>query len=90
MEDIPEELITNWDQTGLKYVPVSNWTFADKGSKRVEIAGLDDKRQLTVLLSCTMKGKLLPTQVIYAGKTPACLPKADYPSDWFLTTSVTH
>ena len=24
MEDIPEELIVNWDQTGLKYVPVSN------------------------------------------------------------------
>ena len=31
MEDIPEELIINWDQTGLKYVPVSNWTFADNG-----------------------------------------------------------
>ena len=90
MEDIPEELIVNWDQTGLKYVPVSNWTFADKGSKRVEIAGLDDKRQLIVLLSCTMKGKLLPTQVIYAGKTPACLPKADYPSDWFLTYTENH
>ena len=90
MEEIPEELIINWDQTGLKYVPVSNWTFADKGSKRVEIAGLDDKRQLTVLLSCTMKGKLLPTQVIYAGKTPACLPKVDYPSDWYLTYIENH
>ena len=89
MEDIPEKLIINWDQTGLKYVPVSNWRFADKGSKRVEIAGLDNKRQLTVLLSCTMKGKLLTTQVIYAGKTPACLPKADYPSDWFLTYTET-
>ena len=37
-----------------------------------------------------MKGKLLPTQVIYAGKTPACLPKADYPSDWFLTYTENH
>ena len=54
---------------------MSNWTFEQKGAKRVEIAGLDDKRQITVLLSCTMDGKLLPTQVIYAGKTPACLPK---------------
>jgi len=34
MEDIPEDLIIiNWDQTGLKYVPVSDWTFAEKGSK---------------------------------------------------------
>ena len=56
MEDIPKELIINWDQTGLKYVQVSNWTFANKGSKQVKIAGLDDKSQLTVLLSCTMKG----------------------------------
>lgn len=33
MEDIPEDLIINWDQTGLKYVPVSDWTFAERGSK---------------------------------------------------------
>jgi len=33
MEDILVELIINWDQTSLKYVPVSNYTFADKGSK---------------------------------------------------------
>ena len=90
MEDIPEDLIINWDQTGLKYVPVSDWTFAEKGSKRVEIAGLDDKRQITVLLTCTMSGKLLPTQVIYAGKTPACLPKVTYPKDWYLTYTENH
>ena len=34
-----------------------------------------------------MDGKLLPTQVIYAGKTPACLPKDQYPADWYLTYS---
>ena len=33
MEDIPKELIINWDQTGMKYVPVSNWTFEEKGTK---------------------------------------------------------
>ena len=55
------------------------YQIADKGSKCVEIAGLDDKRRLTVLLSCTMEGKLLPTLVIYTGNTPACLPEVDYP-----------
>jgi len=49
MEGIPMELIINWDQTGMKYVLVSNWTFETKGAKRVEIAGLDDKWQITVL-----------------------------------------
>ena len=46
-----------------------------KGAKRVVIAGSDDKRQITALFSCTLSGRFLPPQVIYAGKTPACLPK---------------
>ena len=40
----------------------------NRREQRVEITGLDDKCQITALLSCTMDGKLLPTQVIYAGK----------------------
>ena len=43
MEDIPAEFIINWDQSSLKYVPTSNWTFKVKGMKKIEIAGLDDK-----------------------------------------------
>jgi len=39
MEDIPADLIINWDHTVLKYVPVSNYTMEHKGAKRVEIAG---------------------------------------------------
>jgi len=49
-----------------------------KGTKRVEIAGSDDKRQLTALFSCTMSGKFLLPQVIYAGKTAACLLKVNF------------
>ena len=30
MEDIPPQLIMNWDHTGLNYIPVSNWTMAKK------------------------------------------------------------
>ena len=37
MEEIPPALVLNWDHTGLKYVPVSSWTMAKEGSKRVEI-----------------------------------------------------
>jgi len=60
MEDIPADLIINWDHTGLKYVPVSNWTMEHKGAKWVEITGRDDKRQLTALFTCTLSGKFLP------------------------------
>ena len=50
MEDIPFDLIINWDQTGIHYVPVGSWTMDKEGSKRVEIAGVDDKRQITAVL----------------------------------------
>ena len=50
IEDIPLDLIINWDQTGMHYIPVSSWTIAKEGSKRVEICGTDDKRQITAVL----------------------------------------
>ena len=42
VEDIPFDLIINWNQTGIHYVPVGSWTIDKEGSKRVEIAGVDD------------------------------------------------
>ena len=45
--DIPPQLIINWDHTGIHLVPVRRWTMAEKGSDKVEIIGLDDKREIT-------------------------------------------
>ena len=66
----------NWDHTGINYAPVSKWTMAKEGSKRVDIVGMDDKRQITAVFGCTMDGDFLPPQIIYGGKTPQCLPTA--------------
>ena len=33
MEEIPSELILNWDQTGIKIVPSNTWTMEEQGSK---------------------------------------------------------
>ena len=33
LEDIPKDLVINWDQMAVKFVPVSNWTQEDKGTK---------------------------------------------------------
>jgi len=60
----------NWDQTAVKYVPVSNWTQEVKGTKRVPIAGIDSKRQITATLTVSATGDMLLAQVIYGGKTP--------------------
>ena len=50
LEEIPDCLVLNWDQTAIKYVPVAEWTMEKQGSKKVKIAGLDDKRQIIVVL----------------------------------------
>jgi len=71
MEEIPPDLILNWDQAAINYVPVSNWTMAKEGSKSVPVAGIDDKCQITLVLAAAMTGKLLPLQLLYQSKTKA-------------------
>ena len=63
----------------------------EKESKQVSIAGVDDKRQITLLLGITKSGTLLPPQQIYAGKTELCLSqKVKFPDDWDVTFTETH
>ena len=82
MEEIPSELIIYWDQTVIHEVPGSSWTMAKEG---VDIAGIDDKSQLTAVFGGTMAGDLLPPQLVYQGKTSKCLPSINFPSDWHIT-----
>ena len=63
-EDIPLDLIFNWDQNGLYYVPVSNWMMEKERAKRIEIKGLDDKRQFMAVFGGTLTGEFLPIQLV--------------------------
>ena len=90
LDEIPPALILNWDQTGINYVPVSSWTMESEGAKRVELAGKDDKRQITAVFGCSLVGDFLPPQLIYQGKTTRCLPQVEVPPDWHITYSVNH
>ena len=56
LNDIPDELIFNWDQTGLHMVPTGERTMHKSGDKIIPIAHLDDKRQITAVLAATLKG----------------------------------
>ena len=78
MDEIPHPLVINWDQRAIQYVPISSWTMEQEGAKRVEIAGKDDKQQITAVLACTMNGDFLPLQLVYQGKTPRCLPQVEF------------
>ena len=90
MEDIPCELIFNWDHTGISIVPGSSWTIELKRSKRVEIVGIIDKRQITAVFCGIAKGHFLPFQLIYQGKTKASLPPHKFPEDWHATFAPDH
>jgi len=90
MMKISSELVFNWDHTGTTIVPGSQWTMEAKGSKRVELAGLNDKRQITAVFCASLAGKFLPAQLIYQGKTMACLPWFVFPDNWDVTYTPNH
>lgn len=90
LANIPRDLILNWDQTALKIVPVNSWTMEKKGSKKVELIAIDDKRQITGVFACSLTGTFLPLQLIYSGKTKASLPKYQFPSNWHVTFTENH
>ena len=63
-----EEILTISSSTGIKLVsstnPVCSWTMEKKGSNRVEIAGIYDKRQITAVFAASLAGDFLPVQLV--------------------------
>ena len=90
LNDIPPELIFNWDQIGINLVPTVLWTLDKKGKKRIEIAGYQDKRQITGVMYGSLVGELLPFQLVYAGKTDRCHPAYEFPKDWQIVHTHNH
>lgn len=72
---IPPQLVVNTDQTGIHLVPTGGaHTWAQKGSKHVLVHGVEDKRQITVSVSSSAAGDLLPFQLVFTGLTQRSLP----------------
>ena len=78
----------NSDQTPSKYVQVGCFTMAPKGTKKVGVAGIADKQNITLTLTVTMDGKALPFQAIYKGKTKQSLPKVIFPTGFSLSANM--
>ena len=87
MNQILPELILNWDQTGIKLVPATGLTMDEQGATRVELAGLNDKRQITAVFCGNILCAFLPIQIIYQGKTNICHLHFEFPSQWDVTYS---
>ena len=88
--NIPDELILNIDQTPSKYVPRENVTMAETGSKHVSRKGGNDKCGITITLSETITGKILPFQLIYSVKTARSLPSVEFPNGFCLSYNPKH
>lgn len=56
----------------------------------IKITALDDKRQITALLTISKSGELLPPQIIYKGTTEQCHPKYQFPKSWNIYHSENH
>ena len=87
---IHPSLIINGDQTPLRLTPEVNYTFARKGTRHVRVLGKKNKMQVTLLLSVTCSGHMLPPQIIFKGKTRKCHGEFKFPSSWHVTHTNTH
>jgi len=87
MNDIPGELIFNWDQTG---VNLALWTMNKRGKKCIDIAGFKDKRQITAVMYGSFMGEMLSPQLIYGGTLKRCHPPFEFPAHWLIAYSPNH
>jgi hypothetical protein len=90
-------LMVNTDQTGIHLIPTrGDRIWVEKGSKHVLVHGQEDKRQITVSVSSSADGDLLPFQVIFTGTTSRSLPPQNEgrlrceEDGWHLTYSGNH
>ncbi|TFK63785.1 hypothetical protein BDN72DRAFT_775506 [Pluteus cervinus] len=78
-EDIPPQLWVNSDQTKMVYAPGGQLTWGETGAKQIQVLGNDEKRAITVFVSVSSDGTLLPMQVIYGGKSARSCPTVEAP-----------
>ena len=66
MNDIPKDLIFNWDHTAIQLVLTDDRAMNETKTKKVVIANSNNKRQITAVLAVTMTGEHLEGE--YYGK----------------------
>ena len=50
LQEIPDDLVLNWDHTGINRVPGSAWTMDQKGQWYIQLLALDDEQQITAVV----------------------------------------
>ena len=94
--------VFNMDETGIRFVPLKNRTWAEKGAKQVEITSLDEKRQFTAFPVINAAGETCGrVQITWQGNTRKSCPSSECqaryvdlltheatPSHWSTTSTV--
>ena len=88
--NIPPSMFVTFDETSSSLVPADDWTLEERGSTQVPIAGLEDKRNVTLGLSFSGSKVLLDSQIIYEGKTNQCHAQFNFPPHLKPTHSESH
>jgi len=83
-------MFVTMDETASALVPADDWTLDEQGATQITIAGLDDKRNVTLVLTFSATKVLLRAQIIYEGKTDACHANFDFPDHLLPTHSESH
>jgi len=77
------------DQTGVHLVSASKHTYEMLNAPDVAVVGAEDKRQITACVAASLRGDLLPLQLIFQGKTARSLPAAT-PASIAARVDITH
>ena len=80
----------NFDQTALKYAPVTGQTLAEKGSKHAGISGMTYRKSLTTTFGINFSNSFFPIQLIYGGKTAQSIPRTKFPESFSLSANLKH
>ena len=70
MEEIPAEMILNWDETAVKIVPT---TMDHQGPKCVEVGGANEKRAITAVFCASLVGDFFLSKLFTKGKPIAVI-----------------
>ncbi len=77
--NIPMCVIVNTNQIGVHLVPTGrDQTWETRGAKHVHVLGIEDKRQITIVVSSSTERSLLPLQVVFQGTTNHTLPPMNH------------
>jgi hypothetical protein len=70
--------VVNTNQTRIHFVPTTGKrTWENKSSKHIQVLGVEDKKQVTLVLSSVANGNLFPRRVVFTSSTHRCLPPSN-------------